>query len=72
VLKVILNFINFGSISKDGDFLSIKLTLQNIIVIILVIAAFSYIARRSYHSFRHDGTKEGCEKCDEIKQVKKT
>jgi uncharacterized membrane protein len=46
------------------------MTLQNIIVLILVIVSSSYIARKIYRSTRHDGTKEGCAKCDVIKENK--
>ncbi|MEP7171566.1 MAG: hypothetical protein ABI855_19500 [Bacteroidota bacterium] len=47
------------------------MSFQNIVVIILFIAAALYIAKRIYNNMRHDGTKEGCAKCDVIKENKK-
>jgi hypothetical protein len=44
---------------------------QSIIAIILVAFSVFYIGRRMYRNTRHDGTKEGCAKCDEIKSNKK-
>jgi large-conductance mechanosensitive channel len=45
--------------------------LQNIIIFILVAVAFFYIAKRIYSNIKHDGTKEGCAKCDELREKKK-
>ena len=48
-----------------------NMTLQNIIILIMVIISASYITRRMYRNMKHDGTKEGCAKCDTIKENKK-
>lgn len=47
------------------------MSIENLIVIAFVVAAFAYIGKRIYSAVRHDGTHAGCSKCESIKENKK-
>ncbi|MFI5219773.1 MAG: hypothetical protein ACHQNT_09820 [Bacteroidia bacterium] len=46
------------------------MSIENLIVIILVVAAAVFIGKRIYNTVQHNGTHAGCAKCDDIKNKK--